>query len=122
MAVPGYRKLSTWVPQVARISRIDVAGDGVLPVDEQARAVGILVGQPLGLAGQTGRLGVGGEVQPAGPNALRDHPPVFSPPSLNVGSLGPVTRLPQTKGNSVAWAAAMRSSRSIGVAKSKRYR
>ena len=48
--------------------------------------------------------------------------PVFSPPSLNVGSLGPVTRLPQTKGNSVAWAAAMRSSRSIGVAKSKRYR
>jgi hypothetical protein len=50
--------------------RVDVPGDGVLQVDEQARAVGFLVGRPLRLARQAGGLGLGREVQPAGPNAL----------------------------------------------------
>ncbi len=101
--------------------RIDVAGDGVLPVDEEACAVGVLVGQPLGLTGQTGGLAWVAKFSQRA-RALRDHRPGLQPAELERRVLGPVTRLPQTKGNSVAWAAAMRSSLSIGVAKSNRYR
>ncbi len=58
-----------------------------LPISRDV-AVGLLVGQPLRLAGQAGRLGLGREVQPAGPDPLRDHAPGFQPAQLERRILG----------------------------------
>ena len=104
-----YRKLSTSVAPGGADVGVDVVDDGVLPVDQQRwRGRRLLVGRPAPArrAGRRAWPASRSSAQRAR-TALETTRPVFRPPSLNVGSLGPATRLPQTNGNSVACAAAM---------------
>ena len=103
-----YRKLSTSLAPGGADVRIDVVDDGVLPPDQQAGAVGS-PGTAAIRADRPARPACRGWRSFSQRARIRAETslPVFSPPSLNVGSLGPATRLPPRR-TAVRWRARRR--------------
>ena len=68
--------------------RVEIVRDGVALVDDQAGAIGLLVGRPVRLAGRTRGFPVRGEVDPPGAYPFETALAVVAPPSFKVGSFG----------------------------------
>ena len=100
--LPRKRLTRGWLPEADHLgapggedARVEIVHDVVVPIDDQAGAVGLLVGRPIRLAGRALRLALRSEVDPPGPYSREIALAVLAPPSFNVGSLG-APRLPQT--------------------------
>src|SRR4051794_6439591 len=100
----GYRKLSTSLPQAERMCRsMSLATVSCRSITRQARSAswyGSHSGWPSSPSGLPWIAKLRQRAWMRADTAL----PVLIPPSLNVGSFGPATRLPHTNGSSVACA------------------